>query len=121
MTFLSGYNKLNGGAIVCSLGWNCYPGWLLRDLYSQPAFPWDWVQFFDHTALKKFLTEEGINEVVSGYSIKKLAPNQGEDPKKPQFWNNSLRIRSPHDHEKTEFTDIKASREMISDKLLRDS
>ena len=49
----------------------------------------------------------------------KLTPNQGEDPKKPHFWNNSLRIRPPHDHEKTEFMDINASREMIYEKLLR--
>ena len=112
-------SKLNSDAIVCSLGWNCYPGWLLRDLYSQAAFPWDWMQFFDHAALRKLLVKDGIDEVVSGYSIKNVVPGLEMDTGKPHFWNECLRIRSPHDHEKNVFKDIGSSKKMITDKLHR--
>ena len=111
--------ELKCDATVCSLGWNCYPGWLLRDLYAQPAFPWDWMQFFDHAALSKLLTSHGIDEVVSAYSVKNVVPGLVMDPEKPHFWNERLRIRSPHDHEKHKFTEISSSRNMISEKLLR--
>lgn len=115
----SAAKKIHDDIIICSLGWNCYPGWLLRDLYSQPAYPWDWMQFFDQSVLKNFLTENGITEVVSGYSIKNVVPGLEMDLCKPHFWSNSLKVRSPHDHEKVSFSNIDKSKEMIQEKLYR--
>lgn len=109
----------NNDSIICSLGWNCYPGWLLRDLYQQPAFPWDWMQFFDHTSLINLLTNDGIEKVVSGFSVKNIVPGLEVNEHKPHFWNESLKIRSPHDHEKSIFKDIDSSKQMISNKLNR--
>ena len=119
MPLVSAMQKLESDAIICSLGWNCYPGLLLRYLYSQPTFPWDWMQFFEHSALKNLLTEQGIDEVVSEYVIKNIKPGLEADPDKPHFWNERLRIRSPHDHERSIFKDIASSKQVIAEKLLR--
>ena len=78
------------------------------------------MQFFDHTALSKLLTTNGIEEVVSEYSIKNVVPNMEMESRKPHFLNEFLRIRSPHEYEKNKFSDISSSKKMISQKLRRE-
>ncbi len=102
-----------------SIGWNCYPGWLLRDIFSQPAYPWDWMQFFTADCLSKMLTPGGIHEVARSFEIKNVVNDTEMTQDKPHFWSDCWKIRSPHDHEKEPFLSLDDSRLKIEEKINR--
>jgi hypothetical protein len=98
-------------------GWNCYPGWLLRDLRNQPASPWDWMQFFSAASLPLLLSPEGIEALVADLEISSIEP--AGTAAEPHFWSPRHRVRSPHDHAKQPFESLALSRRLIAAKLLR--
>ena len=104
---------------IVSLGWNCYPGWLIRDVIGQPSCPWDWMQFFCAEYLAKFLTEEGIHEVVESFEVKNVVDTVEMNIQKPHFWSEKFKIRSPHDHNHDPFSSIVDSRLKIRQKIDR--
>lgn len=102
---------------LLAAGWNCYPGWLLRDLRHQPASPWDWMQFFSAASLPLLLTQDGIQALVADLEISAIEP--AGTAAEPHFWSPRHRVRSPHDHAKVPFDDLETSRRLIATKLTR--
>ncbi len=98
-------------------GWNCYPGWLLRDLRNQAASPWDWMQFFSAASLPLLLSTEGIETLVADLEISAIEP--AGTAAEPHFWSPRHRVRSPHDHAHVPFSSLAESRRLIATKLLR--
>lgn len=100
-----------------AVGWNCYPGWLLRDLRHQPASPWDWMQFFSAASLPLLLTPAGISALVEDLQISTISPAGSAE--EPHFWSPRFRVRSPHDHARQPFHSLAESRRLIRTKLER--